>query len=226
MQPKEKGIYGLISSAGFSSRMKEFKPFMTYDNLPFLLSIILKLQSICQQVCIVTGFRAGELKEQTQRWLDGNPPEHWLKKNNISQSEWDLAAQDIKFCYNPHYTTGMFTSLQTGLKELQNVNWVLYHFVDQPHIPSRFYPSFAEQIHPDFEWIQPTYRGQKGHPIILGTGIIQRILQQDPDEKLNVLVSKLHPSIKYWECTFPEILKDFDRKRDIINYEKPSGNIQ
>ncbi len=49
----------------------------------------------------------------------------------------------------------MFTSLQTGLTAAINSDWILYHFVDQPGLPNKFYQEFIKQIDDEHNWIQP-----------------------------------------------------------------------
>lgn len=107
----------------------------------------------------------------------------------------------------------MFSSLQAGLKELSDCDWLLYHFVDQPHLPAQFYVEFTEQIDESFDWIQPQYSDKKGHPILLNKSLFSQIL----DSKINSL-KEINQSRsinkKIWHCTYSQVVEDIDTKDD------------
>jgi len=182
-------ITGLIIAAGLSSRMKEFKPLLTYQNKSFLLNIVSKLSSVCDEIVVVTGHN----RESIETELNSFP--------NIKK---------IKTVFNKNYQDGMFTSLQTGLEHIGNHNWVLYHFIDQPTLPILLYENFANQIDKSFEWIQPKYKGKNGHPIIMGKNIIDLIIAAPKNSNLKELTTNPNIAKKYWECNYPEIHDDID----------------
>ena len=107
---KKPKIYGLLLSAGLSSRMGKFKPLINYNGKSFVQNIVLRLNSVCEKIIIVTGFNKTEVED------------------NLNQ----LKTANIEFVFNPEFEKGMSTSLKTGLKLAVNSNWILYHFIDQP----------------------------------------------------------------------------------------------
>lgn len=196
-------LNGLILAAGYSSRMQRFKPLMTYKGKSFLVTIVQKLLSIAERIYIVTGFQSSHIEKA----IVEVPSEQY---NNI------------RLIKNKHYQKGMLTSLQTGISELRDdSDWVIYHFVDQPHLPVQFYSDFREQINDDKEWIQPRFNHKSGHPILLNKSLFESISTLPATASLRDL-SRSHQIRKaYWDCTYPEVLDDFNRPADVSRYETP-----
>ena len=196
----ESKIYGLILSAGLSGRMKMFKPLANYKGKTFLYNIIIKLNKICDEIIIVTGFNSDELKTETTKSLQSeNQPNVILKLN---------------FTFNESFQKGMFTSLQKGISEAKNCDWILYHFVDQPGLPENFYLDFIKQAESDYNWLQPVNKDQKGHPILLGKELFDLIADSSPDSNLREISKSSKVKKKYWECHYKEIFQDIDTEDD------------
>ena len=96
-----------------------FKPVADYKGKTFIDNIILKLNPVCEKIFVVTGFNSEKLKEE-------------VNKTFFDEKE---ILNKLIFVYNENYEQGMFTSLQNGIKETSNCDWILYHFVDQPGSP-------------------------------------------------------------------------------------------
>lgn len=216
----EMSIDALIISAGYSSRMNSFKPLMKFQGIPFLFSIILKISNVCQKIFIITGYRDEDLREEITKYLLKEPEKFWLDNANIPTEDWNTLSQKISFHKNPSYHKGMFSSLQCGLN-FTEAPWILYHFVDQPHIPKFFYEQFVAQISSDYDWIQPRYRSRSAHPILLNRKVIKSILNSDSFTTLKDLTKKQKFRKKLWDCNFPEVIEDFNTENDITQ----SGEI-
>ncbi len=199
----EKKIHGIILSAGLSGRMKMFKPLADYKGKTFLYNIIIKLNKICDEIIIVTGFKSDELKIETIKSLKDNNQSEALKK--------------IKFIFNDLFQKGMFTSLQKGISETKNCDWILYHFVDQPGLPENFYRDFIKQIDNNYNWIQPVNKEQKGHPILLGKELFELITKSSPDLNLREISKNSIVKKKYWDCNYNEIFQDIDTEEDYLS---------
>lgn len=198
-------LSGLIVAAGKSTRMGENKQLLNYHGVSFLSIIIKKLQLVCDHVIVVLGHEGKEIQDKIvseQARLDQKAA---LKKNTPV------------FVVNEDYESGMFTSLQKGLKEVAKESWVLYHFVDQPTIPENFYRGFAQQRSEKVDWIQPTYEGRKGHPILFSSSLQKEILMFDPDSTLKHFFNTVKPAEMHWPCEFQQILQDIDTPSE---YEK------
>jgi CTP:molybdopterin cytidylyltransferase MocA len=108
----------------------------------------------------------------------------------------------------------MFTSLQIGIFESKNCDWILYHFVDQPGLPNNFYLEYIKQIDSEFNWIQPSYKNQHGHPILLGKDLFELIINSSPDSNLREISKNSKVKKKYWACNYKEIFQDIDTEED------------
>lgn len=196
-------ITGLIISAGFSKRMGAFKPLLEYNGEPFIITITKKLLLLCERVIIVTGFRSNEIET--------------VLTSHFSSQDFN---NKITTVFNPDYEKEMFTSLQAGLKGLKNSKWVLYHFVDQPFLSENFYNDFISQLDAHYDWIQPTYNNSNGHPLIFNKRVADIIVNSPSDSNLRAVTSGHTLRKKYWNCLYPDVLKDFDTIEDIQNFTK------
>jgi molybdenum cofactor cytidylyltransferase len=199
----QKKIHAIILSAGLSGRMKMFKPLANYKGKTFLNNIIIKLDKICDEIIIVTGFNSDELKTKTIKSLNDDNQSEVLKK--------------IKFVFNDSFEKGMFTSLQKGISETKNCDWILYHFVDQPGLPENFYPDFIKHTDSNYNWFQPVNKGQKGHPILLGKDLFKLIAKSSPDSNLREISKSTIVKKKFWECSYKEIFQDIDTEQDYLS---------
>ncbi|NJD21215.1 MAG: hypothetical protein FIA82_00885 [Melioribacter sp.] len=189
-------VNGLLISAGLSGRMGQFKPLMLYEDKSFVVTIVEKLLKVCEKVIIVTGFQ----KEKIE---------------SIINSRFSIHAECV---FNPNYKKGMFTSLQAGLIELKNSDWIVYHFVDQPFHEEKFYKELVSQIEDTYDWVQPVYNGKEGHPVLFKKSIFEKILQADPSSSLRVIRDGDSTKIKKWECGYSQILNDFDTESDMEKF--------
>jgi len=171
----------------------KFKPLLNYKGKSFLQNIILRLDSFCDKIIIVTGFKAVEVEQS-------------VNQLNIHSK--------IEIAHNTNFEKGMFTSLQAGLVKAIECNWILYHFVDQPGLPIEFYKEFIEQIDDKHNWIQPTFNEQRGHPIIIHKSLTQIILSAHVDSNLREISNDKMVKKKFWECRYEEIFQDIDTEED------------
>ncbi|MCX6170413.1 MAG: NTP transferase domain-containing protein [Ignavibacteriales bacterium] len=196
-------INGLLIAAGFSRRMGDFKPLMEYDDNPYIVVITKKLLSVCEIVVIVTGHKSVEIESTIKLAFIEN-----------------ILFPRVKIVVNPNFERGMFTSLQAGLKELIDSEWILYHFVDQPFHKEKFYKEFVAQIDDEYDWIQPVYDSKDGHPVMFKKTIFEKIISSPEDHILRLIRDDDVTKKKKWECNYPQILKDFDTPEDVIDSTK------
>lgn len=205
---------GILICGGFSKRMGDFKPLMNYEGLPFALNILFKMSRVCNKVVIVTGHQGELIKEKLTELLDD-------KEQLVRESQIELNSvliehlkSKITFVQNPYYEDGMFTSFKEGLKIIEDSEWALYHFVDQPTLPRAFYDEFLSLTYSDVDWIQPKYEGIKGHPILINQNLFSRILESDNKTNLREVVRDFVIMKRYFECQYKEVLDDIDTQDD------------
>ena len=190
-------LNSLLIAAGFSSRMGRFKPLLLYKNEPIIISILKKLKTISDKIVIVTGFKERELILSVKKYFPNSE-----------------LSEKIVFISNPNFEKGMFTSLQKGLEEVKNCDWLLYHFVDQPNLPQSFYLEFISKIDERSDWIQPAFEEKKGHPILIRRSLFNCIIEANENSSLKELVNNRKVNKKIWDCNYIEILGDIDTPED------------
>jgi molybdenum cofactor cytidylyltransferase len=196
-------INALLISAGYSGRMGDFKPLIKLNDKTFVSQITEKLLSVCQTVTIVTGFRNDDIEEEIRKTF---------------QSENNDLASRVKCLFNPDYKDGMFSSVQVGLASMQNSDWVLFHFVDQPGIPQSFYEELAAQIEDKYDWIQPVCDMKEGHPVLFNNTIIPKVLECPPYYKMKLIRGADEVRKKYWFTDYKFILEDIDTPEDLEKF--------
>ncbi len=176
--------------------MKRFKPLIPLQGKPLLLHVIEKMAAACNTITVVTGFRHDEIISVITPLLT---PELQTK---------------VQFVYNASYADGMYGSLKTGFHELQESEWVLFHFVDQPGIPAAFYNEFVSQIERSYNWIQPRCEERNAHPILIHNSLFSLIYEQNEFQSLREISRLPVVHKKLWECKYPEVLLDLDTEED------------
>lgn len=197
-------IDALLIAAGYSGRMGEFKPLLKLNNKPFIICIIEKLLKVCENVFIVTGFRHEDIEFTIQKFIDERPD----------------YTNRIKCIHNQSFESGMFSSVQTGIKEINESKWILFHFVDQPGIPENFYSEFVDQIDEKYDWIQPTFSLRNGHPVIFKNTVFKKIIDSPSGFEMKLIREDEEVKKKYWFTEDSFILDDIDTKEDFINFLK------
>jgi molybdenum cofactor cytidylyltransferase len=207
----ESKIGGLLVSAGLSSRMGNFKPLMEYNGETYVIGITRKLIQVCSKVVIVTGFQ----KEKVESTINSQSAFGGQVLNLPTGRQGSQLGKVVSCVNNPDYEKGMFTSLQTGAKCLKDCDWVLYHFVDQPFHKEKFYEELILQADDNYNWIQPVYNNKEGHPIMFNKRVIELILYGSQNATLRLIGDLPAIKKKYWNCSYPNILKDYDTPDDI-----------
>ena len=149
----------LITAAGMSKRMGDFKPMMNIGSISIARRIVASFQQAgITKIVMVTGYNAQAL-------------EHHLSGNNII------------FLRNEAYeSTHMFDSVKIGLEYLKDkVDRILFTPVDVP----LFTVSTIDKIlSSDAPLARPVCRGQLGHPIMVSSVLADKICAYEGNEGL------------------------------------------
>lgn len=166
---KNKKPAGMILSAGFSSRMKDFKPLMRIGSRTLLELLIESYRTAgIEDIFVVVGYNADMIVEY-------------------------LADKNVTTVLNKNYADGMFTSVQTGIKAAgENGNeCVLMTPVDIPMIPPYIIKAVlkAHYENPGYFTV-PCYEGKKGHPLCIPDEFYAEILASDGENGLKSVTSR------------------------------------
>lgn len=210
-------ISGLLACAGESERIGSPKPLLMYRGLPFCVLILAKMNLICERIVVVIGHKADEVRRELEKYLsDVAKLERELRDDSLINHISEMHNK-VEIILNENYELGMFSSLQCGIEKVSDTDWVLYHFTDQPTLPVSFYFDLVGQLDNKFDWIQPRFNAQNGHPIFLNHELFQRIIFSPRNSDLQKLTSYKSCKKKYWDCPYPQVLDDIDTPKDFFS---------
>lgn len=191
----------IILAAGYSSRMGDFKPLLKIKNRTALEHIVDSFNKAdVKDIIVVIGHNAQEIK-------------------NVYQGP------EIKFVYNKFYDEGMYSSVIEGVKNLAKENDGFFILpVDIPSINQ----ITIEEIKKAFTnsgkgIIYPNFNGVRGHPPLISTKYINKIINHDEKGGLKNLLDNYESDSWDIEVVDQGILLDMDTPEDyknLLNYNK------
>jgi molybdenum cofactor cytidylyltransferase len=141
-------VEAVLLAAGLSTRAGRWKMALPLGDRSVLQHCVESLYDAVRRIWVVTGWQA----EQVAALLQAYPK--------------------VELVPNPNYRQGMFSSVQAGLAQVQASRAFLTPG-DYALISPAVYP---QMLQVQAEIVIPTYRGQKGHPVLLGQNAIAEIL--------------------------------------------------
>jgi molybdenum cofactor cytidylyltransferase len=129
-----------------------------------------------------------------------------------------IRAMPVQLLHNPQYQHGMTTSIQVALRDITPVpDAYLVALVDQPHLGRELIQQLlATFARTGTGIIIPTYRGKRGHPLVLAARYRQEVLALGPQQGLN-LVTRGHPEDTLeMPVDQDDILRDMDYQEEYV----------
>lgn len=186
-------ISAIILAAGESTRMREPKPLVRFRKQTFLETILQNFKNAgIEDILIVLGHKADQI----------------TKKLNLSPDD---------FTVNKNYQFGQFSSVQTGVKNLQpNCTGVFLALVDQPQIGSDIIAKIRKNFedNPD-KIVIPTLKGKRGHPPVLPKWLFHEILTANPALKTSAIIRNYAHKVSEVEIDDDSILWNMNTKQDL-----------
>jgi molybdenum cofactor cytidylyltransferase len=187
----------IILAAGFSSRMKQLKPLLPLGEATVTDYAISTFQSLGVEVFLVVGNRKEEV-------ISG------------------INSRGITLVNNPDFEKGMFSSIQAGIKHLGKEYQAFFILpVDIPLVKPATVKKIIEAgtSHPQ-SIIYPAFKGKRGHPPLIPSGLIPEILAWTQDGGLKAyLKTKEQLSINL-PVTDSFILFDIDTPEDYLKLQQ------
>jgi molybdenum cofactor cytidylyltransferase len=181
----------IILAAGFSSRIREFKPLLQVGGETITDRIISTFLSNNIDVLLVTGWRRDEL-------IGG------------------IKHRDITIVENPEYESGMFSSIRKGVSRLLPAHRAFFIMpVDIPLVRPETIKFLIDinAEHPG-KIIYPVFDSVRGHPPLIPSSLVSEIVGWQKDGGLKAIFG-LYPELNM-EVRVPDgnILLDIDNKED------------
>jgi molybdenum cofactor cytidylyltransferase len=182
-------IAGLVLAAGASSRMGRDKALLLYRGQTFLDTIISTLRAGgIERIAVVLGHHADEIRRKTR--LKG-----------------------VEVVVNQQYQLGQTSSLQAALPLLDRpeIHAVLLCLVDHPAVSAETVRAMTDAFRPPLPAVLvPTYRGQRGHPVLIARELFPELRALAPGVGANAVTRKYLASGRLVRVGDRGILVDVD----------------
>ncbi len=183
-------VESVILAAGESRRMPSWKPAVPLAGQPMIHWTVQAFLAVSQRVIVVGGHRFADLKAL-------------------------LAPFPVELVENPAYREGMFSSVKAGLRAVQSgTQWVFVHPADHPLVQPA---TLRILLQSRGTLVVPTYRGRKGHPLLVRGTLVPEILNWPDGETLRTFV-RSHP-LTLVETGDPGVVLDLDEPEDLTALE-------
>jgi molybdenum cofactor cytidylyltransferase len=178
----------VIPAAGTSTRMGRWKPMLSWGRKTVVETTVENALAVCSRVILVTGHRTNEI---------GALFEH---------------RPEIVITANPDFSEGLFSSIQTGVR-LVTTRRFFVTLADMPLISPEVYQTLLSASVSDV--VRPYCHGSKGHPVLIGSHLIQNILTLPPSASMAEVIRRV--SVVRVETEDPSVFLDLD---DPADYER------
>lgn len=192
-------ISAIITAAGLSSRMGEFKQLIKIGNLTMIERIILTFRkSGIDDIAIITGHRAEDLK------------------NALSESS-------VSFLHNAGYKNNqMLDSVKIGIEHFKDsADKIFLTPVDIPLFSSDTVKLLIDtaKSKKDEPLICPSYKGKNGHPLLMDSSLFSTVLSFTGDGGLRGAFSSAGAKFFSVETQDEGTVTDADYASDLVKLE-------
>jgi molybdenum cofactor cytidylyltransferase len=192
-------IGAIIPAAGYSSRMGNFKPLMPLGGQTVLARCAGVFQAPgIDPVMVITGHRAAEVEAEAKRL-------------------------GLACIHNPDFDRGMFSSVQTAVACLPELDGFFFLPVDIPLVR----PATIRSLLAAFDgqnMVYPAFAGVSGHPPLIPAGLIPAILAHDGKGGLQALLESCPGrAVPVWDRG---ILLDADNPEDFTLLENRLARLE
>jgi len=189
---KNTRIASIVVSAGYSSRMHSFKPFLKFGKYTAVETVITTLKnSGIDDIILVVGYRGSEVIEKTKNF-------------------------GVVCVVNENYSQGMYSSVLKGVEALEpNIDAFFMQPVDVPLVKGHTIDLLKNMYLESHKGIiYPAFCGKRGHPPLIDSKYKHVILNGDGEGGLKKILER-HEDDSLLVPVFDEaVLMDMDRKKD------------
>lgn len=194
----KKRIAALIIAAGYSSRMHDFKPLLPLGKEVAIKRLVHTYQQCgIEHIYVVTGHNQDKIAKV-------------------------LEDENVDLIYNEAYDNGMFSSIQKGLKAMDEKIEAFYmNPADIPLIKVTSLQKLYDAYEAEHKGIiYPTFLGHKGHPPLISMKYKNNILSSNGEGGLKCVLESLSQDSLYVEVCEQAVLMDMDTPQDYQNLKE------
>lgn len=199
-------ISGILLAAGESSRMQgAFKPLLKWGKRTVIGECVHQMRnSQLAEIFVVLGHREMEIRQT-------------------------LAGSGVQYVINEDYKQGMLSSIKAGLSLISpNADAALIALVDQPMVSKEIIDSLIDAFSAGEKGVVlPTYRGKRGHPVIVAAKYFDDIMQLDEDvpEGMRQFIAGHRNDTLEVPVDTPAVIEDIDLPDDYERLSKQAEPI-
>ena len=200
--PVEAQVSAIVLAAGCSSRMGAFKPLLPLAGVSVVWRVAVALhQAGIEDVIVVTGHRAAELMPELVRYR-------------------------LRHIVNEGYAAGMYSSVQAGVRALAADTAAFFLWpVDVPLVRSHSLRLMLRDYRQHGAAVTyPTFRGERGHPPLIASGLIPLIRTQERPEGLRGLLAEQETAARDVPVIDEGVVADMDTPDEYSNLKEWSDN--
>jgi molybdenum cofactor cytidylyltransferase len=185
-------LAALILAAGYSTRMGQFKPLLPLDGRTVFESAIATFRNASiTRIVVVTGHEATQLQPL-------------------------LKGMGVPAVHNPDYASGMYSSVQAGIKSLpEDIDACFLLPADIPLVRPATVKAIVgcyESKRPSI--IYPVFLGRRGHPPLIARSLFAEIIAGDGEGGLRALLQRHDADASKVDVFDEGILLDMDTHED------------
>jgi CTP:molybdopterin cytidylyltransferase MocA len=188
-------ICAIILAAGYSSRMKRFKPLMRLGDMAILERGIQLFRTVgVEDIRVVVGYRCDDIIKT-------------------------LKPLGIRWLFNRQYQNGMFSSVVTGIKSLEPNKEAFFILPADIPLVSRqtVFDLLAAHLSGRGRILHPCFQGKRGHPPLISTAYAHAIIRWNGKGGLRSFLEKYASDAVNIEVADEGILLDLDTPADYRN---------
>ena len=182
----------IILSAGYSSRMGEFKPLLELGGLASIDRVISLYHAVgVTDIHVVTGFRSTAIQEAVH-------------------------SRSVHLVFNPDHDAGMFSSVLVGVKSLPEATAAFFvHPVDIPLVRPYTLTLLLEAMRVNSAAIvYPTFDDRRGHPPLIRGDLTEAILTHNGEGGLRSLLERFNHEARDIPVADNGVVLDMDTPDD------------
>lgn len=127
----------------------------------------------------------------------------------------------IKVVENPHYHTGLASSLKTGLQAVDpDTQGIMFALADQPHIPASVYHTICEKYQRHLPLVTcPVFKNKRGNPVLFDRRTWPDLMKLKGDQGGRAVITEIRVEQRdYVDVDTPSVLWDIDSPEDYLAY--------
>jgi molybdenum cofactor cytidylyltransferase len=185
-------VSAIVLAAGESRRMGENKLLLPWRGRTVIESIILTLRKCAlSEIIVVLGHQVNRVRQA----LEGQP---------------------VRCILNEEFTAGMLSSVQCGVRESNtNTKGFLICLGDQPALNEEIIEPLLDALSKSkASIVLPSYRGARGHPLLISSQYRDEIFKLDPAVGLRQLRLRHADEVLIIEIPDKAVMQDLDYPED------------